>query len=158
MTARAVAGSFRIGGEGISSPRFTAAGPDGLVALIDRYLVEHTEGVIILELKRDNRSWDAWKRDLDDIEFMRVGVRGAFAAAEYVRAGRRCTHPAITVTHNPTPAPDHLRVPYDSCVPLTFPPDTVLPLHQVRQLMIDFALRGEWSVDVPWCARGHMVA
>ena len=158
MTDRAVAGSFRIGGEGISSPRFTATGPDERVALVDRYLVEHPGGVIILELKRDDRSWDAWKRDLDHIEFMRVGIRGAFAAAEYVRAGLRCAHPVVTATHNPTPAPDHPRVPYDSCVPLLFPLDAVLPLHQVRQLMIDFALRGEWSVDVPWRTHDHMVA
>jgi len=158
MTTATVAESFRIGGEGVSSPRFTAVGSDERVALIDRYLAEHPDGVIILEVKYDDRPWEVWKRDLDHIEFMRVGTRGTFGAAEYVRGGLRCADPVIRATHNPAPLSNHPRVPYDSCVPLYFPPDTVIPLDRVHQLMIDFALRGEWSSAVPWRTQDHLVA
>ncbi len=157
MTAADTAtGILRIGGEGVSSPRFTAVGAAERIALVDRYLAEHPNGVIILEVKRDDRPWDEWKRDLDSIEFMRVGVNGAVGAAEYLRAGLRCHDPVVRATHNPAPAADLAPVPYDSCVSRLFPPDTVVPIDQVRRLMIDFAVGGEWSTAAPWRSRIHL--
>jgi len=157
VTATTVTGSFRIGGEGASSPRFTADGANERVALIDRYLAEHQDSVLILEVKRDSRSWEAWKQDLNTVEFMRVGVKGKFGAAEYIRAGLRCPEPVVRATYNPVPPADQPAVLYDSCVPRYFPPDTVLPLDRVRQLMIDFALRGEWSTAVSWRSHANLV-
>ncbi|MGH3992291.1 MAG: Imm1 family immunity protein, partial [Pseudonocardiaceae bacterium] len=136
---------------------FTAVGSDERVALIDRYLAGHPNDVIILEAKRDSRSWDAWKRDLDHIEFMRVGTAGRCGAAEYVRGGLRCAEPVVRATYNPTPLISQPRVPYDSCVRQYFPPDTVISIDQVRRLMLDFALHGEWSSAVPWRLYDHMV-
>jgi len=155
-TAATAIGIFRVGGDGVSSSRFMAVGAGERVALVGRYLAEHPNGVIILEVKRDDRPWDSWKRDLDSIEFMRVGVNGAVGAAEYLRAGLRCTDPVVRATHNSAPSADLPRVPYDSCVSRFFPPDTVLPVDQVRQLVIDFAVRGEWSTAAPWRSRVHL--
>ncbi len=157
MSTEMATGVLRIGGEGVSSPRFTAVSSDERVALIDRYLADHRNDVIILELKRDDRSWDDWKRDLDHIEFMRVGRAGMFGAAEYVRGGIQCGEPVIRATHNPTPSNGQPCVPYDLCVPRYFPVDTVIPIHQVRRLMLDFALQGEWSTAVSWRSHDHHV-
>lgn len=158
MSADAGNGVFRIGGEGVSSSRFTAVDPGERVALIDRCLASHPDGVMVLELKRDSRPWDEWKRDLGHIEFMRVGLVGDHGAAEYLRAGTRCTDPIVLATHNPAPQVDLPRVPYDACVPLYFPGDMVVPRVAVRELMVDFALHGGWLGAGPWRVRDHLAA
>jgi hypothetical protein len=47
---------------------------------------------------------------------------------------------------------------YDDCVPTYFPPETVVPLTTVRQLMMDFALCGRWNHAASWREHDAMVA
>lgn len=152
----------RIGGGGMSSRKFTAASPEDRIKVIDQCIAELDEPVMFLEVKRDDpRSWQEWKDDVSAFEFMRVGVAGEFAAAEYVRGGFRSGKLALDetrATFNLAPAPGQPSVAYDACVPTYFPPETVVALDQVRQLMIDFALTGEWSHPGLWREREDMVA
>jgi hypothetical protein len=112
---------------------------------------------VYVEVKRDDpRSWEDHMADPDYREFLHVGVAGDRAAAEYVRGGFKCSDPVIHTTVNDTPLPDEPRVPYGDG--RYFPANTVVPLAQVRQLMINFALRGEWSTGVPKQQHDHLVA
>lgn len=152
---------FRIGGGGESSRKFIAADPDDRVKAIYQCLTKLDEPVMFLEVKRDVRSWQEWKDNIGSFEFMRVGVSGDYAAAEYVRGGFRSGQLVLDearATFSPAPSASQPRVVYDACVPTYFPPDTVVPFSEVRQLMIDFALRGEWSDAAPWHAHNRMVA
>ena len=159
---------FRIGGEGRASARPTATDADGRLALVDRELdrVAAQGGVLILEIDRDGDSFARLDRfrhggadaceppyDQSTIDFLRVGVAGAVGAAEY------WGNDGILATHNPRPSEaDRHRVLYDTCVPLHFPPETVVPLAEIRQLMRDYALSGEWSPAVPNRAHDDLVA
>jgi hypothetical protein len=148
----------RIGGNGVSSPRLTAISPDDKVAMIDRYLAEHPNGIMFLEVKRDDpRSWDEWQDDLDHIEFMQVGIAGDYAAAQYSRGGLRCAEPIVHATHSPHPVPAAPRVPYDSDLSWYFPVENVISLAEVRQLMVDFVVGGEWSHPALWRSHEHLV-
>jgi hypothetical protein len=150
------------------SPRHTVSDPEERLALVDRELervVAQGGGVLILEIDRDGDRFARLDRfrhgqadpseppyDVSSIDFLRVGIAGTVGAAEHWGE-------AILATHNPRPSEsDRRRVPYDACVPLYFPPETVVPLAQVRQLMDDYALRGEWSPDVPGRVHGDLVA
>lgn len=114
---------------------------------------------MFIEVKRDDpRSWEEWKADADHIEYMHIGVADDRAAAQYVRGGFRCPDPIVYATANPAPSPDDARVPYDEVLGWCFPAETVVSLDEVRQLMIDFAVRGEWSGAVPWQVHDHLVA
>ncbi len=92
------------------------------------------------------------------IEFMRVGVTGDIGAAEYVRFRLDGTEQTFHATHSPSAHTHQPRVLYDDCVPTYFPPETVVPLVTVRQLMRDFALHGVWSHATAWRTHDHMVA
>jgi len=141
--------------------------------LIDRELdrlATGRGGVMYLEIDRAGDDFAALDRfrgvvgssgdgpEPELIEFMRVGVAGDVAAAEYVRFRLDGTEQTFFATHNPSPTSDQPRVLYDDCVPTYFPPETVIPLATVRQLMRDFALRGEWSHVTVWLAHEDMVA
>jgi hypothetical protein len=149
----------RIGGNGTTVSRLTATHPDDRVAMIDRYLAAYQDRVIFLEVKRDDpRSWDEWTADSDLIEFMQVGIAGDYAAAQYSRGGLRCADPIVHATYNPRPRPDAPRVPYDPELSWYFPAVNVISLAEVRQLMLDFALTGEWSHAAPWRDQENLVA
>jgi hypothetical protein len=149
----------RIGGNGTTVPHLTATRQDDRAAMVDRYLAEHRDRVIFLEVKRDDpRPWDEWKADSDLIEFMQVGIASGYAAAQHSRAGFKCADPIIHATHNPHPPSDAPRVPYDPELSWYFPAENVISLAEVRQLMVDFVLTGEWSDAAPWRDHEHLVA
>ncbi|HEX9338740.1 MAG TPA: Imm1 family immunity protein [Pseudonocardiaceae bacterium] len=148
----------RIGGGGLTSPHLTAATDAERVAMVDRYLAEHPNGVMLLELKYDDsRSWREQMRDVDHREYMQVGVADDYAAAQFVRLGLKHPNPVIHATHNPHPLPSAPRVPYDQELSWYFPAENVISQAEVRQLMIDFVLTGEWSHAVPWRDHENMV-
>jgi hypothetical protein len=148
----------RIGGDGVTAPYLTATHPADKVSMIDNWLAEHPDDVMYLEVKQDDpRSWRERWDDWDaPREFMRVGVAGEWAAAEYVLGGTEHAAPVIHATFNLTPPPDAPHVPYG--YGRFFPVDTVVPLAQVRQLMLDFVLTGEWSHAALWRDHETMVA
>ncbi|HEY3748501.1 MAG TPA: Imm1 family immunity protein [Pseudonocardiaceae bacterium] len=151
--------SVRIGGGGMTSPHLTATTNADRVAMIDRYLAGHPNGVMLLELKHDDsRSWREQMRDIDHREYMQVGVAGDRAAAQFVRLGLRHPNPIVHATHNSHPLPDAPRVPYDPELSWYFPAENVISLAEVRQLMVDFVLTGEWSDAAPWRDHEHLVA
>ncbi len=174
MTTATTFGTFRIAGGGISSSRYAANTVGERRALIDRELDRLSAAglgdVMYLEIDRAGDEFavlDRYRgvvRIPDDrsvpelIEFMRVGVAGDHGAAEYVRFRLDGDEQTIYATHNPNPARGQPRVLYDACVPTYFPPNTVVPLETVRQLMLDFALHGEWLHATAWRAHEHMVA
>ncbi|HEY4021215.1 MAG TPA: Imm1 family immunity protein [Pseudonocardiaceae bacterium] len=148
----------RIGGDGTTVAQLSANEPGDQVAMIDQYLAEHPNGVMFIEVKRDDsRSWEAWKDDLDHIEFMQIGVSGDRAAAQYLCGGAGCTRRVVRATFNPTPFSEPSNVPYDEVLHWTFPVDTVVRLAEVRQLMIDFVTTGEWAHQELWRRREHLV-
>ncbi len=148
----------RIGGTGTTVPRLTATNPDDRIAMIDHYLAEHPDGVIFVEVKRDDpRPWDEWKADPDLIEFMQVGIVGDYAAAQYSRGGFKCTDPIVHATYHQHPQPDAPRIPYDPELSWYFPAENVISLAEVRQLMVDFVRTGEWSHDALWRNRENLV-
>src|SRR6266571_5225361 len=154
MTTATTFGTFRIAGGGISSSRYAANTVGERRALIDRAgdefaVLDRYRGVVRIP---DDRSVP------ELIEFMRVGVAGDHGAAEYVRFRLDGDEQTIYATHNPNPTRGQPRVLYDACVPTYFPPNTVVPLETVRQLMLDFALHGEWLHATAWRAHEHMVA
>ena len=145
----------RIGGDGLTAPYLSASDPIDQVAMIDRWLVDHD--LMYLEIKRDDpRSWFDYLSSARRRVFMRVGVVGDRAAAEYVRGGLECADPVVCATFNVAPPSDDPQVPYG--YGRHFPSDTVVPLAEVRQLMIDFVTTGEWSHAVPWREHEHLVA
>jgi hypothetical protein len=142
-------------------------------ALIDRELDRLSAGqggVMYLEIDRAGDEFtvlDRYRgvvRIADDrsvpelVEFMRVGVAVEHGAAEYVRFRLDGDEQTIYATQNPNPTSGQPRVLYDACVPTYFPPNTIVPLETVRQLMLDFALHGEWSHATAWRVHEHMVA
>lgn len=148
----------RIGGDGTTVARLSASEADDKVAMIDRYLSEHPNGVMFVEVKRDDlRSWEDWKDDLTCVEYMQVGVSGDRAAAQYSRGGLTGHH-VVHATFNPAPFPMAPDVPYDEVLHWTFPPETVISLGEVRQLMIDFVTTGEWAHRELWREHDHLVA
>ena len=173
MTTSTTLGTLRIAGGGISTPRYMANTADERRALIDRELDRLSAGqggVIYLEIDRAGDQFtvlDRYRgavRTADDgsvpelIEFMRVGVAGDYGATEYLRFRLDDDAQTVYATHNPNPTSGQPRVLYDACVPTYFPPSTVVPLETVRQLMLDFALHGEWSHPTAWRVHEHMVA
>lgn len=148
----------RIGDDGVTASYLSATSPGEQVSMIDEWLAEHPRGVMYLEVKRDHsRSWRERRKAADwRPEFMRVGVADDWAAAEYVLGGTEHIAPIIHATFNAEPTPDAPAVPYG--YDRFFPPYTVVPLAQVRQLMIDFVLTGQWSHAVPWRDHETMVA
>jgi hypothetical protein len=144
----------RIGGDGIAADYLTAATPADKVAMVDQWLADHD--VMFMEVKRDDsRSWEQRREQDQVVEFMRVGVAGDRAAAEYVRNDLMSTDRTIYATFNATPTAG-LRVPYG--YGHDFPAQTVVSLAEVRQLMIDFALTGQWSSAVPWRSHDYLLA
>ena len=129
------------------------------MAMIDRYLAEYPKDVIFLEVKRDDpRSWDEWYDDLDHSEYMQVGIVGNYAAAQYSRFGFKCVDPIVHATVNPHPLPGAPRIPYDPELYWYFPAENVISRADVRQLMIDFVLTGQWSHAGLWRAQENLVA
>jgi hypothetical protein len=148
----------RIGGDGTTVARLSATEHGDKVAMIDEYLAEHPNGVLFVEVKRDDtRSWEIWKDDLDHIEFMQVGVFGDHAAAQYLCGGAGRTDRVILATFNPRPFPGASNVPYDEVLHWTFPAEAVLRLAEVRELMIDFVTTGEWAHRGLWRVRANLV-
>lgn len=149
----------RIGGDGTTVARLLANDHDDQLAMIDQYLAEHPNGVMFVEVKRDDaQSWDAWKDDIDHIEFMQVGVSGDRAAAQYLCGGAARDDRVVRATFNPEPFPGPSNVPYDEVLHWTFPADTVVRLADVRQLMIDYVTTGEWAHRELWRQHEHLVA
>ncbi len=149
----------RIGGDGTTVARLSANATDDQIAVIDQYLAEHPNGVLFVEVKRDDaRTWDAWKDDLDHIEFMQVGVSGDHAAAQYLRGGAACADRVVRATFNPAPFSGPPEVPYDEVLHWTFPAETVIRLADVRQLMIDYVTTGEWAHEDLWRQHEHLIA
>jgi len=149
----------RIGGMGISSPRLTATAEADRVAMIDRYLAEFPNDVMFVEVKRDDpRSWDEWYDDLDHFEYMQVGIVGNYAAAQYSRSGFKCADPIVHATYNPHARPEAPRIPYDPELSWYFPAENVVSRADVRQLMIDFVLTGDWSHASLWRDQEDLVA
>ncbi|HEX3781873.1 MAG TPA: Imm1 family immunity protein [Pseudonocardiaceae bacterium] len=148
-----------IGGDGITAPRLTAVSLADRVAMVDRYLAEHDNEVMYLEIKRDERSWEDWmsnRRPIGFIQFMRVGVTGDRAAAEYVYNSLTSASHVIHATFNAKPPLAKACVPYG--YDRYFPPETVISLAEVRQLMIDFVTTGEWSHVTLWRDHENLVA
>jgi Immunity protein Imm1 len=144
----------RIGGDGITADCLTAATPADKGAMIDQWLASHD--VMFMEVKRDDpRSWEERREQDQVVEFMRVGVAGDRAAAEYVRNDLTSADRTIYATFNATPTAGP-RVPYG--YGHDFPPDTVVSLAEVRQLMIDFAVTGQWSNAAPRRSHDYLVA
>jgi hypothetical protein len=149
----------RIGGMGISSPRLTSTAEADRVPMIDRYLAEYPNDVMFLEVKRDDaRSWDEWYDDLDHFEYMQVGIVGNYATAQYSRSGFKCADPIVRVTYNPHPRPEAPRIPYDPELSWYFPAENVISRVEVRQLMVDFVLTGDWSHTSLWRDQDNLVA
>lgn len=145
----------RIGGDGVTAPHLTAQDPADRVAMIDRWLVDHD--LMFVEVNRDDpRPWEERVYDRDVIEFLRVGVAGDRAAAEYVRNDITCTDLTIRATFNPEPQAGEPAVPYG--YGRQFPADTVTSLAEVRRLMVHFVVTGEWDDDVPWRDHDHSIA
>jgi hypothetical protein len=143
----------------MTSHHLTATTAADRVAMIDRYLAEHPNGVLLVELKHDDsRSWREQMRDIDHREYMQVGVAGEHAAAQFVRLGLKHPGPVVHATYNPQPRTDAPRVPYDPELSWYFPAVNVISLAEVRQLMLDFALTGEWSHAAPWRDQENLVA
>lgn len=141
----------RIGGNGVSAPYLTARTEADRVAMIDRYLAEHPSDPMFLELKRDDsRSWREHMRDLDHRDYMQASIVGDYAAAQYCRFGLKCANPIVHATINPHPLPDAPRIPYDPQLSWYFPAENVISRAEVRQLMIDFVLTGDWSHASLW--------
>lgn len=142
----------RIHGGGAASPRFTARTEDERVQMIDRYLAEHPDDVMILEVKADG---ERWRDDLAPREalralragrlpgFLQVGVHGDVAAARLWG-----NNDEIRATYTPSPARDRPPVFYDDHTRSYFLPEAVVPLAEVRQLMIHYAHTGEWLESV----------
>lgn len=144
----------RIGGDGVSAPYLAASDPAARLAIVDEWLVDHD--LMFLEVKRDDpRPWDEFMSDPNLREFMRVGVAGDRAAAEYVSGGFACTRPEVRVTSCDRTVGSDSAVPYGDG--RYFPADTVISLAEVRQLMIDFVTTGEWVHEELWCRREYMV-
>jgi hypothetical protein len=154
--ATEVVGTFRIGGGGVFSEKFTAETAEERTALVDRYLSDHPIAVMFLEIKRDARSWEDWQNDPREVDFLRVGTNGDYAAAEYVCRGLAVA-PVIRATHNPAPTGMEPAVPYDDQAPRRFPASTVVSTFDVRRLMIDFALTGAWSASVASTSHDHLI-
>jgi len=149
----------RIGGNGVSAPRLTATVEAGRLAMIDRYLAEYPNDVIFVEVKRDDpRSWDEWYDGIDQIEYMQVGIAGDFAAAQYSRGGVKCADPIVYATYNSGPLADAPRISYDPELSWYFPAENVISRIEVRQLMIEFVVTGEWSHASLWRAQENLVA
>jgi hypothetical protein len=145
----------RIGGDGITADHLFATTPAEKVAMIDQWLAGHD--VMFMEVKRDDpRSWEEWREQDQVVEFMRIGTAGDHAAAEYVRNDLTSTDRTIYATFNATPPSADPRVPYG--YGHNFPADTVVSLAEVRQLMIDFAVTGEWSSAAPWHSHEYLLA
>src|ERR1043165_7161438 len=79
----------RIGEDGTTAPYLSAKTRSDKIAMIDRWLAEHPNDVMYLEVKRDDSiSWRDRKKAPGWMpDFMRVGVAGEWAAAEHVRSG-----------------------------------------------------------------------
>lgn len=123
--------------------------------MVDEWLVDHN--LMYLEVKRDDsRSWTDVLSDPDHREFMRVGVAGDRAAAEYVRGGLACTAAVVRATSGKGSAGGDALVPYSEG--RHFPAETVISLAEVRQLMIDFVTTGEWAHRELWREHDHLVA
>lgn len=145
----------RIGGDGLTAAYRAASDPVGQVAMVDEWLVDHD--LMYLEVKRDDpRSWTDVMTDPEHREFMRVGVAGDWAAAEYVLGGLACPRAVLRATSGGSAPVGDVVVPYSEgrC----FPPDTVISLAEVRQLMIDFVTTGKWAHRELWRERDHLVA
>lgn len=148
----------RIGGDGLSAPYLTATTEADRVAMVDRYLAEYPDDPMFLEFKRDDsRTWQEHMRDLDHREYMQVGAAGDYAAAQLVRLGYKHPNPVIHATHNPHPMPDAPRAPYDKVLSWYFPAENVISLTEVRQLMVDFVLTGEWAHSALWRDQDDLV-
>ena len=151
----------RIGGDGTTVERLSASASDDKIdkiAMIDQYLAGHPNGVMFVEVKRDDvRSWEEWKDDLGHIEFMQVGVCGDRAAAQYL-CSRLGVGRVVHATFNPSPLPAPSDVPYDEVLHWTFPRETVVSRAAVRELMIDFVTTGEWAHRELWREHDHLVA
>jgi Immunity protein Imm1 len=154
--ATEVVGTFRIGGGGVFSEKFTAETAEERVALVDQYLSDHPAAVMFLEVKRDARSWEDWQSDPREVEFLRVGVNGAYAAAEYVSRGP-ADQPVIRATHNPAPIGTEPAVPYDDHAPRQFPASAVVSIVDVRRLMVGFASTGTWPESVASQSHDHLI-
>ena len=149
----------RIGGPGISSPRLVATSAVEGAVMIDSYLAEYPDGSMYVEVKRnDPRSWQEWKDDLDEIEYMQVGISGEWAAAQHVRGGfraRKLEIGPVRATFAATPRPEP--VPYDLELKWYFPPETVISREQVRRLMIHYVTTGEWLDEIPFRDHEYLV-
>jgi hypothetical protein len=140
----------RIGGDGVSAAHLTAQSPADRVDMIDRWLVDHD--LMFFEVNRDDsHPWEIRVFDRDVVEFLPVGVAGDRGAAEYVRNDLTSADHTIRATFTTEPLPAEPRVPYGDG--LYFPAETVVPLAEVRQLMVHFVLTGEWSPSVRWKAK-----
>ena len=145
----------RIGGDGITADYLTATAPTDKIGIIDQWLANHD--VMFIEVKRDDpRSWEERREQDHVVEFMRVGVAGDRAAAEYVRNDLTSTDRTIYATFNAAPSSTDPRVPYG--YGHHFPADAVVSLAEVRQLMIDFSMTGEWSNAAPWRSHEYLLA
>lgn len=158
MTTTTTVTEVRI--NGLRPRRPPAAAPDARVALIDAVLADLDEGPVFLEIKHGTRSWSEWENNRDYREFLRVGFAGQWGAAEYVR-GPRVVNGCVDIgpdrpwtvyrTANPSaPRTDLPRVKDDGCVPTFFPSSAVVPVEQIRDVMIEFALHGALSSRVQW--------
>lgn len=161
---------FRIGSEDdLPSSHSTATDLRDRVALIDTALdqVQTVGGVLILELDHEG---DGFTK-IDQfriagapvgsilISFLRVGVLNGYAAAEHQRWQFPAGKDFEVITTVNLVADRHApRVPYDAHRNAHFPPETVVPLTRVRQLMIDYAHTGTWSPHVPWQRHHDLVA
>ena len=126
--------------------------------MIDSYLAEHPDGSMYVEVKRDDpRSWQEWKDDLDDIEYLQVGMAGEWAAAQHVRSGFRSTLEIRGVRATFAATPRAEPVPYDPELKWYFPPETVISREQVRRLMVHYATTGEWLDDIPFRDHEYLV-
>jgi hypothetical protein len=144
----------RIGGDGLGAPYLAASDAAGQLAMIDDWLVDHD--LMYLEVKRDDpRSWSEFMTDPEYREFMRVGVAGDWAAAEYVRGGLSCPRPEVRVTSSGRVTASDDTVRYGDG--RYFPAGTVISLAEVRQLMIDFVTTGDWAHQELWRQREHLV-
>lgn len=120
--------------------------------MIDRYLAEHPDDVMILEVRADGERWRddyAPREALHALRegrlpgFLQVGVHGHVAAARLWG-----NNDEIRATYNPNPASDQPAVVYDDHTRSYFVPEAVLPLPDVRRLMIHYALTGTWLDSV----------
>ncbi|TDP93648.1 Imm1 family immunity protein [Labedaea rhizosphaerae] len=163
---------LRIRGDVVDGERSTATADDSRIALVDHYLGELSArprgGVVFLELDRAGDGFvglDRYRHVVDGaptetpevIEYVRVGVLGTLGAAEWVRLRVGSDELTVCATDRADSVDDQPRVLYDGGVPYYFPPTTVVPLAQVRRLMVDFATTGQWSDAVPWKPHDQML-